>query len=275
MLVLGAIAIIFVVAAIGIGALLLVRTRAPEGGYFNDSDRAAGVFGVLATGFAVLLGFIVFLAFASYDESRTGAQAEAQIVTQQYQTAQFLDQPAGGRLAAELVCYARYVVEREWPAMEDGNVHDAPNPWSVAMFQTLTTSDPQTSAEEAAFSKWLDETSDRQDARLDRVQGAAGIIPWPVWVVLIVSALIILGYMMFFADSGERAIVQALQVGTIVAVITATLLIIRLLENPYQSGVGVLEPTAMERTLRLIDQVSDIGQQAEPPCDENGDMVSG
>jgi hypothetical protein len=30
-----------------------------------DVDRAAGVFGLLATGFAVLLGFVVFLAFTS------------------------------------------------------------------------------------------------------------------------------------------------------------------------------------------------------------------
>jgi hypothetical protein len=45
-----------------------------------DGDRAAGVFGVLATGFAVLLGFIVFLSFTSYDQSRTGAETEARMV---------------------------------------------------------------------------------------------------------------------------------------------------------------------------------------------------
>jgi hypothetical protein len=37
-----------VVAAVSI--LLLVRRRAPEGSYFADGDRAAGIFGVLATG---------------------------------------------------------------------------------------------------------------------------------------------------------------------------------------------------------------------------------
>ena len=63
------IAILIVVAAtaVGITAMLLVRRRAPDGSYFNDGDRAAGVFGVFATGFAVLLGLVVFLAFASYD----------------------------------------------------------------------------------------------------------------------------------------------------------------------------------------------------------------
>ena len=53
---------VVVVAAVAIAAMLLVRRRAPEGSYFEDGDRAAGVFGVLATGFALLAGFVVFLA---------------------------------------------------------------------------------------------------------------------------------------------------------------------------------------------------------------------
>ena len=59
------------VAAVAITAMLLVRRTAPAGSYFVDGDRAAGVFGVIATGFAVLLGFVVFLSFESYDTSRT------------------------------------------------------------------------------------------------------------------------------------------------------------------------------------------------------------
>ena len=65
--------VVAAVMALAIAAMLLVRRRAPEGSYFEDGDRAAGVFGVLATGFAVLLGFVVFLAFESFDTSRTGA----------------------------------------------------------------------------------------------------------------------------------------------------------------------------------------------------------
>src|SRR6185369_15610505 len=57
-------------AVAGIAAILLVRRRAPEGSYFADGDRAAGVFGVLATGFAILAGFVVVLAFQSYDTAR-------------------------------------------------------------------------------------------------------------------------------------------------------------------------------------------------------------
>jgi hypothetical protein len=67
-----ALAVLIIVLATGVavGAMLAVRRRPPEGSYFADGDRAAGGFGVLATGFSVLLGLIVFLAFTSYDESR-------------------------------------------------------------------------------------------------------------------------------------------------------------------------------------------------------------
>jgi hypothetical protein len=54
------------------------------------------VFGMLATGFAIFAGFVIFLAFTSYDESRSGAEAEAVAVGQQFETAQFLP-PARSR----------------------------------------------------------------------------------------------------------------------------------------------------------------------------------
>ena len=75
--------------------MLLVRRRAPEGSFFADGDRASGVFGVLATGFSVLLGFIVFLAFESYDESRTGAEREALAIGQQTETGPVLPRGRG------------------------------------------------------------------------------------------------------------------------------------------------------------------------------------
>src|SRR3954452_20410653 len=112
--------IVVVSSALAISALLLVRRHAPDGSYFRDGDRAAGVFGVLATGFAVLLGLVVVLAFTSYDDSRAGAESEALTLAQQYEVAQLLPRTPGRRLASELVCYGRSVVHQEWPQMEDG-----------------------------------------------------------------------------------------------------------------------------------------------------------
>src|SRR6187455_2834170 len=111
--------VLIAVTALTVTAMLSVRRRAPEGSYFADGDRASGVFGVLAGGFAIFAGFIIFLAFTTYDQSRSGGDTEALTVVQQFETAEFLPDTVKTRLAGELVCYGRSVVHDEWPKMEN------------------------------------------------------------------------------------------------------------------------------------------------------------
>ncbi len=271
-----AVAIVIVVSttAVAITALLLVRRNAPDGSYFHDGDRAAGVFGVLATGFSVLLGFVVFLAFTSYDAARAGAEAEALTVVQQIETAQFFPPSVAGELTAELVCYARSVAGVQWERMESGSLGEELNPWATELFRTVRTVEPQSASEQSAFDKWLDQTSAREEARIDRIHGAVGVIPTPLWLVLFFSAGLIFAFMLFFADSGERAIVQAALIGTVIAVITAMLLLLTFLDNPFHDGLGGLRPVAMERSLEIIDQELQIANlDVSPPCDELGNAL--
>jgi hypothetical protein len=261
------------VTAVAVAAMLLVRRRAPEGSYFEDGDRAAGVFGVLATGFAVLLGFVVFLAFESYDTARSGADAEADVVRQQFETAQFFPAAVRARLSGEIICYARTVIHQEWPQMKAGTLGDKINPWGLATFRTLTTAKPKSATEQAAFAKWLDERSDRQDARADRAHGAEGVIPVPLWIVLLLTAAIVFVYMLFFADSAERAVVQAMMIGSVAIVISSTLLLLWFLDNPYHNGVGGLRPVPMERALRILDQTAAVVGPVSPPCNAEGEPL--
>jgi hypothetical protein len=266
-----AILITVAVTGVAIGGMLLVRRRAPEGSYFQDGDRAAGVFGVLATGYAVFAGFVIFLAFTTYDQSRNGAEAEALLVAQQFETTQFLPTAVRTRLSGDLICYARNVVHQEWPRMEAGTAGNALNPWGVALFRTLKLAEPKSASEQAAYSKYLDERSDREEARRDRVHGAANVIPDSLWYVLFVSAAVIFVFMLFFADSAEGAVTQAMLMGSVAAVITVTLLVIGALDSPYQDGPGQLRPAAMERTLAVLEEERSVaGDKTSLPCNADG-----
>jgi hypothetical protein len=267
--------VIVVSAALAVTAMLLVRRGAPEGSRFTDGDRASGVFGVLATGFSVLLGFVVFLSFESYDQSRSGAEQEALVLGQQVETAQFLGAPVAGELTGELVCYGRSVVHVEWPRSESGSQGDEINPWGVELFRTIQTAQPRTSSQEAAYGKWLDQTSDREAARIDRIHGAVGVIPTPLWVVLILISVVIFVFMLFFADRGEGALTQAVLIGSVATVIVAMLLLIRFLDSPFHEGVGGIQPVAMERTLRIVDEaLGAVDQSVQLPCDDRGNPTS-
>ena len=275
MIVLWSIGILIAANAAAIAAMLLVRRGAPEGSRFKDGDRASGVFSVLAGGFAIFAGFIIFLAFTTYDQSRSGGEAEALTVVQQFETAEFLPPRVQDRIAGEIVCYGRSVVFREWPQMEDGKGGDTINPWSVALFRSLKLANPTTPSEQAAYSKWLDQTSDREEGRRDRLHGAEGIIPTSIWLVLFLIAGVVFAFMLFFADSGEGVGAQAMLMGSATTVIVVTLLAINALDNPYRDGVGQIKPVAMERSLRILDRARAVVNDTAPlPCDARGAPVS-
>jgi succinate dehydrogenase/fumarate reductase cytochrome b subunit len=260
--------------AVAVAAMLFVRSRAPEGSYFQDGDRASGVFGVLATGFSILLGFVIFLTFTSYDQSRSGAEAEALTVSQQVETAQFFPPSAREVLTGQLICYGRSVVHGEWAKMEAGTQGDTINPWGVRLFQTLEGIVARTAAEQSAYDKWLEQTSTREQARQDRIHGAVGVIPSPLWIVLFFIAGAIFVYMLFFADSGEGAVTQAMLMGAVTSVVVVMLLLLVFLNSPFHNGVGGLRPVAMERTLRIVDQaLGATGKTTRIPCNGQGNPV--
>jgi hypothetical protein len=192
-------------------------------------------------------------------------------VAQQLETAQLMPADVREGLTGELICYARWVVDEEWPQLEDGSLSEEISPWGVALFETVDGTEPGSASEEAAYGKWLDQTSDREAARQDRIHGAVGVVPTPVWIVLFFIGGIIFVYMLFFADSGERAVVQAVLMGSVVAVISAMLLLLDFLDDPFHPDIGGVQPAAMERTLELMDDALEAtGLEVTVPCDESG-----
>jgi amino acid transporter len=266
--------VLVAVNAVAIAAMLLVRRRAPDGSYFADGDRASGVFGVLAGGFAIFAGFIIFLAFSTYDQSRSGGEAEALTVVQQFETAELMPAAVRRPMTGGLVCYARSVVHQEWPQMEQGAGGDTVNPWAVALFRSVQRARPVSNSEQAAYGKWLDQTSDREQGRRDRLHGAEGIVPASIWLVLILIAAVIFAFMLFFADSGESAVTQAMLIGSAATVIVLTLIAIDALDSPYRSGLGRIRPVAMERSLRILTRErAVVGDRGPLPCDARGRPV--
>ena len=245
--------VIVVADAIAVATMLFVRRRAPEGSFFSDGDRASGVFGVLATGFAIFAGFVIFLAFTTYDQSRAGAEAEALVVSAVRDGAVPRSRDAGpARRGARLL---RALGRRPGVAAHGGRrPRRRPQPVGGRALPDDPRQRDVGAVQETAFAKWLDQTSDREEARRDRVHGAAGITPTTIWIVLLLSAAIVFAYMLFFADPAEMKRSQAMLIGSATTIVVVTLLAIYALDNPYRPGLGSIRPVAMERTLVILDE---------------------
>lgn len=258
-----ALTIVAVVAG-AVTVKLLVRSRAPQGGWFTDSSRGAGTFGVLGTMFSVVLAFVIFLALESYQRARAESSVEAVAVTELHSVAGAFSEPERGRLQGGLVCYARAVVDDEWPAMREERDSDLVEFWIERLHRQITAAQPRGPRQEAAYAQWFDEEAVRRDGRRGRLAEATPFVPLPLWVVLGLGAALLIAYMCAQADRREGAVIQSMTIGFVTALVIAGLLVVAFLERPYGEGSGSIRPTEMRKTLGLIDDGSAV------PCDERG-----
>ena len=145
------------------------------------------------------------------------------------------------------------------------------NQWDTDLFVTLKGVNPVTPAEQTAYAKWFDQRAQREQARDERSLGEDGVIPSPLWFVLLLSAGIVWAFVFLFADRGEGAFVQSVLVGAVTAMLVSGLLLVRFLDYPYNPGAGTLKPTAMEQALRHMDELTETLHLDVPDlCDAEG-----
>jgi hypothetical protein len=215
--------VLVVVVTAAIAIKLLLRRRAPMGGWFTDSSRGDGTFGVLGTMFTVILAFVIFLALESYQRARSGSSDEAVAVTKLHSTAELFHAPSSDRLQGGLVCYARAVIDDGWRAMrEERGPSERVQFWIDELAREFGIADPHGAQEEAAYAEWLAEESERRDGRRARLAEAPAFVPLPLWVVLIIGAALTIGFMCIQADPRERVVIQSVTIGFITTLVTAS-----------------------------------------------------
>ncbi len=268
-----AIAVIAGSVVVSVAAMLFLRARlAPEGGHFRDSDRASGIFGFVGAGFAIVLGFVILLAFQGYSHANVQAEQEATAVFEQYQVASLL-QPDSKRnlLGGELACYARAVVEDEWPAMKRGQRSTLVDTWIERLEAELPRAEIATMREGTAYKEWFEGMSARDDARRQRLLEANGSLPDLLWLMLIIAAVGVVGFVLLYADPAERALGQGAFIGTVTAIIVSSLLAVALLSSPFHGGSGSIGPRGMRYTITLIeDEAKLLKDPLATPCDARG-----
>lgn len=94
-------------------------------------------------------------------------------------------------------------------------------------------------------------------------------MPEPLWLALVLGAILLIVFMCFFADRSEAFFVQAMMIGAITAVVLAGLLVIRFLDRPYENSTGSIKPDAMRQTLRLIEREAR-SHRLRAPCEDQG-----
>ena len=248
--------IVLVAVLVSLLGLALVRRMVPTSRLAQHTDVAGYVYAVIGVIYAVILAFVVIAAWEEYRDARAAVADEASAVLNLARSAN--GWPAGdrGNVESALIAYARQVVDVEWPAMARGDFGPATETVTVnQLWQALNQADESAAAKSASYEVALLQLDDLGEARRNRLLLGQEGLPMSMAVVLIIGAVVTIGFAYLFAVDDGR--LHALMITSLAVLVALLLLLQYQLGMPFQ-GVSAIEPTAMELVLAEIDSETGI-----------------
>ena len=238
---------IFLFVLVSVAGLVLVQRMVPVELRKQHNDVAGFIYAVLGIAYAVLLGLVVVAAWEQFQTARNTTEREASELAEVFWLGHKLPEAEGHRLQELARSYARVVVDEEWPLIARGG--SSPRAWELMdeIRLTIQNMNPDTEAEQVLYDQGLERVYDLADARRDRLLDAREGIPPILWVVLVVGAIVTVGFTYLFGLDDTTT--HILMVALLALIIGLILFTIGSLEYPFSGNVR-LGPDAFELVLK-------------------------
>lgn len=236
--------------ALAIGGMLLVRRSVTLAGLDRHIQVAGYIYSVLGVVYAVLLAFIAIVVWEQHTRAKNGVEQEASQLGDLYRDAQAFPKEVRTRLHHEIRAYIRVVVEKEWPAMANGEASPEAQEAYNRLWLAYQQFQPRNAYENAWYAESLGRLNQLGNHRRLRLLANRSAVPEIMWVVLLGTGMITIGFSAFIAT--ENLWAYALMVAALAATITLVLFLILALDQPF-SGIAAVEPEAFLQLENIFD----------------------
>jgi hypothetical protein len=186
--------------------------------------------------YAVLLGLLTIETFQYTKDVIGTIDREASNLSTLYSAADGYPNPLRAQLKGELRDYARYVIDKDWPAQRRGIVLEGGEHRLEAIRQTVLSFEPTTKTQDVLqgeMQRYLDAMGIAREARLSAVTAS---IPGLLWYLVLIGAFLTVGFVwmlhMNFVSQFLLGGITALFLGFMIFLIYS-------LDRPLQGAISV------------------------------------
>ena len=231
---------VIVVAASVLGSLLLMLGLNRVWHWEKRSahnDLIGWQLSILGTTYAVILGFMLYAVWASFEQAELNVDLEANAVVDLYRLADALPEPQRTQLQTLARSYVDAVINQEWPQMARGEIPEKSTAINSEMWKTVISVKPAQPVETNAQEHAMSELDTIAQHRLTRIVQSTVQLPYVLWCVLLVGGVVtIVSACTFGTDSLK---LQALQVFCLSLVVSLSLVAISDIHRPFHGLIHV------------------------------------
>jgi Protein of unknown function (DUF4239) len=238
----------FVLLTIIVG--YLVDRFAPREVRIAHNDLAGFILAVIGVIYAVLLAFVTIGVWERYEQAESRSFDEATNLAVVYRDADAF--PQSRELRQTVRAYTEAVINDEWVRMRHGGQSkeaDALLERADAIVRSLPVDGPRRQDVHEQMLQAINEAQADRDTRL--AEDATGIDPL-LWVVLIVGAVLTVGFTFLFGF--RHSLMQQLMTGSLGLLIALVLYLTVSRNYPYRGGISV-KPEAFHSAITTYDAI--------------------
>lgn len=218
----------------------LFRRIVPHHALARHNDVTGFVLAIVGVIYAVLLAFVVIIAWESFNTADGIAQTEVSAAADLDRLSRAYHDHAANELRAEIAHYADLMRTEEWPAMQNGGASpraadSASRVGDLAVQMVEGDARARTAVDDSVMGL-VRAFADARRSRLD--QNSEGI-PSSLWIGLIVGAVMTIVFTYLFGVENSR--LQLVVTGLLAALIGLMFAMIIALDYPYR-GVTSISP---------------------------------
>ena len=228
---------LFIFTGLSMAGPFLVRRRIRLAHLRGNNEVAGFKFAVIGVLYAVLLAFVVIIAWERFHDAENALAREAGATATINRLAGGLDETSAATLRTDLSAYLNSVLRDDWPAMVRGRSSAVTTQVLSDLYDKVIhypTANLHDSTMQADLLAQLDQLT---AARRERLVMGEGTVPKVIWFVLFLGAALTISFTFFFGT--ENLIAQSLMTGTLAAIILSAVLVVIALDRPYTGAVTV------------------------------------
>jgi len=187
--------------------------------------------------YAVLLAFVVIIAWERFHDAENALAREAGATATINRLAGGLDETSAATLRTDLSAYLNSVLRDDWPAMVRGHSSAVTARVLSDLYDRVIRYHPADPHDSNVQAELLGELDQVTRARRERLVMAEGSVPAVIWFVLFLGAALTISFTFFFGT--ENLIAQSLMTGILAAIILSAVLVVIALDRPYTGAIVV------------------------------------
>ena len=253
-----------VTVTIDLAGVMIARHRQ----WVMDPAETAAAFAVhafIGVVYAVSLGLIVVGVQDGYDKVSSAVVREASATSDLFRTMQGVEEPERSMMQGLLDRYIDRVINVEWPASQQNRTSEITAQTVDSIVRAVFIYEPRSTHAQLLYEQVLDDVQELLNARRERLYlGSASVGP-VIWLVVIIGAIITLGFTWFFYIPSRRA--HIITSGVAAALVGMMMFLILGLDHPVWGSLSV-DPgafiTVKANLVRWKAETATAAKQANP-----------